>query len=64
MSSIEKKQMFIFYTNFCFKKHKSNNFSEKFQNSETEMCLAMCLKKNKNFKLIVFINLVFIKKRV
>ena len=28
------------------------------------MCLAMCLKKNKNFRLIVFINIVFIKKSV
>ena len=37
--------MYIFHTNFSLEKARVKNFSEKFQKSEAEMCLAMCLKK-------------------
>ena len=37
--------MFILYTNFCLEEARVKKFSEKFQKSEAEMCLAMCLKK-------------------
>ena len=35
--------MYIFCTNFYLKKARAKK--EKFQKSEAEMCLAMCLKK-------------------
>ena len=35
----------FFILAFVQKKKESKKFSEKFQKSEAEMCLAMCLKK-------------------
>ena len=37
--------MYIFILIFFQKRQESKNLSEKFQKSEAEMCLAMCLKK-------------------
>ena len=37
--------MYIFYTKFCLETARAKFFKEKFQKSEAEMCLAMCLKK-------------------
>ena len=37
--------MYIFYTKFCLETARAKFFKEKFQKSEAEMCLEMCLKK-------------------
>ena len=37
--------MYIFYTNFGLEKARAKKFFRKFQNSEAEMLLALCLKK-------------------